>query len=157
MTGNIIKNIKNNIILTKNKKVKAATIIWTAGIKANVIKTSPKLKLSKEDTIKATNKLKIPMYDDVYVAGDAALFIGDNKPLAATAQTAFEEGINIGKNILRRINGKKEKDFHYSHKGTLIVLGSKYGIFNYKSITFGGKLAWHLRHLIYKLRFKQIT
>ncbi|MCH8003381.1 MAG: hypothetical protein IH934_02020 [Nanoarchaeota archaeon] len=104
-----------------------------------------------------TSKLKIPDYDDVYVGGDADLFMENNKPLAATAQTAFLEGINIGKNILRRINGKEEKDFHYSHKGTLIVLGSKHGIFTYKNINFDGKLAWYLRHLVYKLRFKQIT
>ena len=157
LTDTRAKHIKNNSIITNNNNIKASTIIWTAGIKTNTIKTNPKLKLDKGNTIKVNSKLKIPMYDDVYVAGDAALFIENNKPLAATAQTAFQEGINIGKNILRRINGKKEKDFHYSHKGTLIVLGSKYGIFNYKSITFGCKLAWHLRHLIYKLRFKQIT
>jgi len=149
--------IKNNMITIKNKKIKAATIIWTAGIKANTIKTNPKLDLDRRNAIKVTSKLKIPRYDDVYVSGDAALFIEGNKPLAATAQTAHQEGINIGNNILRRINGEREKDFHYSHKGTLIVLGSEYGIFNYKIITFGGKLAWYFRHLVYKLRFKQIT
>jgi len=111
-------------------KIKSRTIIWTAGIKANTIKTNPKLKLEKGNTVRVNNKLKIPDYDNVYVGGDNALFIDHGKLLAATAQTAWQEGINIGKNILRRINGEEE-DFHYGHKGTLIVLGSRYGIFNY--------------------------
>jgi len=157
LTDTIVGYIKNDTIFSKRSKIKAATIIWTAGIKANTIKTNPKLKLSYRNRIKVTNKLKIPEYDYVYVGGDADLFMENGKPLAATAQTAFQEGINIGNNILRRVNGKKEKDFHYSHKGTLIVLGSRYGIFNYKNITFGGKLAWYLRHLAYKIRFKQVT
>ena len=157
ITETIAKNVKNGIILTNKKKIKASTIIWAAGIKANTIKTIPKLKLDRDNTIKVTSKLKIPGYDDVYIAGDAALFIENGKPLEATAQTAWQQGVNIGKNILSRINGKKEKDFHYFHKGTLIVLGSNKAIFTYKNITFGGKFAWHLRHLFYKFRFWQIT
>ena len=157
MTKTAAKNVKNNIIITNKKNIKASIIIWTAGIKANTIKTNPKLKLYKGDAIKVTNKLKIPGYDNVYVAGDAALFMENNKPLAATAQTAWQEGINIGKNILRRIKGKEEKNFHYSHKGTLIVLGSDKAIFTYKNITFDGKFAWNFRHLFYKFRFWQIT
>ena len=157
LTDTMAENIKNNAIIFGNKNIKAATIIWTAGIKANIIKSNPALVLDKGKTIKTTSKLKIPEYDNVYVAGDAALFMENNNPLAPTAQTAWQEGVNIGKNILRRINGKNEKDFHYFHKGTLIVLGRNHGIFTYKSITFGGKFAWFFRHLFYRFRFWQIT
>jgi len=157
MTDTLVKEINNDTIISRDKKIKAVTIIWTAGIKANTIKTNPKIKLDKGNTIKVTSKLKIPKYDNVYVAGDTALFMQDDKPLPATAQTAFQEGITIGSNILNHIKGKPEKDFHYSHKGTLIVLGSEHGIYTYKSITFDGKFAWYFRHLAYKYRFWQIT
>lgn len=157
MTETMAEDIKNDTIITRDKKIKASTIVWTAGVKANTTKTNPKIKLDKGNTIKVTSKLKIPGYDDIYIAGDDALFIENNKPLAATAQTAWQQGVNIGKNILRRINGKREKDFHYFHKGTLIVLGSKHGIFTYKNLNFDGKLAWYFRHLAYKYRFWQIT
>lgn len=157
MAGTRVENIKNNAIISGNKSLKAATIIWTAGIKANTIKSNPTLALDKGKTIRTTSKLKIPEYVDVYAAGDAALLMENNAPLASTAQTAWQEGINMGKNILRRINGKKEKDFHYFHKGTLIVLGRNHGVFTYKAITFDGKFAWHFRHLFYKFRFWQIT
>lgn len=157
MTETRVENIKNDTVISEDKKIKASTIIWTAGIMANTIKTSPKLKLDRRNTIKVTSKMKILNYDNVYVGGDDNLFMQNNKPLASTAQTAWQQGVNIGKNILRRINGKKEKDFHYNHKGTLIVLGSKYGIFTYKNITLSGTLSWYFRDLAYKLRFKQIT
>jgi len=157
MTETKVEDIKKDTIISKNKKVKTSTIIWTAGIRANAIKTNPKLELDRSNTIKVNSKLKIPMYDNVYAAGDTSWFIENNKQLAATAQIAFQEGVNIGKNILRTIKGKQEKDFHYHHKGTLIVLGSKHGIFTYKNITFNGKLAWYFRHLAYKYRFSQIT
>ena len=157
LTGTRVESIDNDVIFSKRSKIKASTIIWTAGVKANTIKTNPSLNLERGNTIKVTNKLKVPNYDNIYVGGDADFFIENNLPLAATAQTAFQEGINIGKNILRRLNGKKEKDFKYSHKGTLIVLGSKHGIYTYKNFTFDGKLAWYIRDLIYKFRFKQIT
>jgi len=155
MTKTRAEEIKKDTIITKNKKMKTSTIVWTAGIKANTIKTNPKLKLDRGNVIKVTSKLKIPDYDDVYIAGDDALFIENNEPLAATAQTAWQQGVNIGKNILRKIS--REKDFHYFHKGTLIVLGSTNAIFTYKNINFDGKFAWHLRHLFYKFRFWQIT
>jgi len=157
MTQTRAEDIKKDTIITKNKKIKTSTIIWTAGIKANTIKTNPKIKLDRGSTIKVTSKLKIPGHDYVYIAGDDALFIENNKPLAATAQTAWQQGVNIGKNILIRTSRKKEKDFHYSHKGTLIVLGSNHAIFTYKNITFDGKFAWQFRHLFYKFRFWQIT
>ena len=143
LADTMAENIKNNAIISGNKSIKAATIIWTAGIKANAIK--------------ADKKLKIPDYSNVYVSGDAALFMENDNPLAPTAQTAWQEGSNIGKSILRRTKGKKEKDFHYFHKGTLIVLGRNHGIFTYKTITFGGKFAWFFRHLFYRSRFWQIT
>lgn len=155
MTNTRVENIKNSTIVTKNKKIKAGTIIWTAGIKANTIKTNPKLDLEKGKKIKVNAKLKIPDYGNVYVGGDASSFKG--KPLAATAQTAFQEGIIIGNNILNNVKGKPEKDFHYSDKGTLIVLGSKHGIFIHKNITFDGILAWYFRDLAYRIRFRQIT
>jgi NADH:ubiquinone reductase (H+-translocating) len=152
-----IKKVVNGKIINKNSSVKASTIIWTAGVKANTIKTNPKIKLDNYNKIKVTGKLKIPDYENVYFAGDISIFMENNKPLAATAQVAFLEGINIGKNILRKIHEKNEEDFHYVHKGTMIVLGSKCGLFTYKNITFSGKLAWYFRHLAYKYRFSQIT
>lgn len=126
-----VEDIKNNYLVAKDKTVKAPAIIWTAGIKANAIKTNPQLELDKGNKIKVTGKLKIPVHDNVYVAGDASLFFENNTSLAATAQAAWQEGKHIGMNILRRINRGKEKDFNYTHKGTLIVLGSNHAIFTY--------------------------
>jgi len=157
MTETSAEDIRKGIIICKDKKIKAGTIIWTAGIKANTIKTNPNLQLDSGNTIKVTSKLKIPHYDNVYVSGDAALITQDNKPLPATAQTAFQEGINIGNNILNNIKRKEEKDFHYTHKGTLIVLGSEKGIFTHKNIIINGKLAWYFRDIIYRYRFSQLT
>ena len=156
MTGIKVQDVKKEAIITNNGRIKASTVIWAAGVKANVIKTSPELALDKGSTIKVDRKLRIPMYDNVYVGGDAALFIKDHKLLPQTAQVAFQEGVYIGKNILRRIKGKRETDFHYMFKGTLIILGSKYGIYA-NHATLSGKLITYFRHLFYIHRFWQIT
>jgi len=157
ITSTRAKAVKNNTIICEDKNIKAAAVIWTAGIKANTINAYPKLKLDKGSSIKVNSKLKILDHDDVYVAGDAAIYVENNKSIEHTAQVAWMEGIHIGRNILRRVNGKKEKDFHYYHKGTLIVLGSTYGIFSYNNINIKGRVAWYLRDSIYKYRFSQIT
>ncbi|MBI2651540.1 FAD-dependent oxidoreductase [Candidatus Woesearchaeota archaeon] len=144
-------------IITSKGRIKASAIIWTAGIKANIIETYPKLPLEKNNAIKVTSKLKIPSYENAYVGGDAALFIENNKALPQTAQVALHQGNHIGKNILRSIKGKKEKDFYYAYKGTLIVLGKKYGIFAHNKLVFGGKIAWHFRNIFYLYRFWKMT
>jgi NADH:ubiquinone reductase (H+-translocating) len=157
LTGTKAKDVAGNVLIANDGKIRASTIVWAAGIKANKIESDPELEFGRGGAIRTDSKLKLPRYDNVYVAGDTALFAENGKPLAPTAQAAFQEGASIGKNILRRIAGRSEKDFHYSHKGTLIVLGKGYGIFNYKSVTIAGKLSYLLRDLIYRYRFWQLT
>lgn len=157
MAGTKVENIEGNTIIAKDKTLKAATIIWAAGIKANSVNTSPEIAKEKIGKIKIIPTLEVPEHENVYVAGDAALFLEEGAPLASTAQVAFQEGIALGKNILRKADGEKAKPFHYSHKGTLIVLGHDFAILNYKKINIRGKFAWYLRDLIYRYRMWQLT
>jgi len=157
LTNTNVKDVKNNFIITNNKKIKSSIIMWTAGITTNKINSYPQIKLGKNNKIEVNSKLKIPMFQNVYVGGDTSFFVENNNLLPPTAQMAMQQGKNIGCNILKRIDGKKETDFHSFNKGTLAVLGRRHGLYNYKNFVYIGKLGWFFRNSVYKHLFRSIT
>jgi len=158
LTNNRVFNIKNNTILMENDEIKAQIIIWTAGVTANLVFTNPKFNLERGNKYLVDKFLKLKNYENVYVAGDVACcYDRAGELLPATAQIAFQQGINIGNNIIRKIKNKKEIEFRYKHKGTLMVLGKNKGILFKGNLILKGKLGWLIRDMIYRYRMWQLT
>ncbi|MTT30655.1 FAD-dependent oxidoreductase [Terrilactibacillus sp. BCM23-1] len=118
------------------EEIKAGTIIWTGGVKANAI---------VENSGFETNRSKVPVKDDlrapdddsVFVVGDCALIMNEEsgRPYPPTAQIALQEAYVIARNIKHILKNEPTETFVYKSKGTVASLGHSDAI----GVVFGDK------------------
>jgi len=93
--------------------------------------------------VPVTSTLAMRAYPNLYVVGDLAA-IGDGKGgyLPGVAQVAMQGGRCAAKNILRTIEGKAPRDFHYFDKGTMATIGWNRAVADIGPLHLSGFLAW---------------
>ncbi len=141
-------------------EIHSKTLIWTAGVKGNLIKGI------NEDVIVLGNRLKVNTYnqieglDNVFAIGDIAAMITDKNPRghAMVAQGAIQQGKALASNLLSKIKtGKFNKPFLYKDKGSMATIGKKDAVADLKVAFLNGRLGWLLWsaiHLISITGFK---
>lgn len=141
--NSFINSVTKKEIITKSgktlRKVKYDILIWTGGVKINPI---------IKRTLTVNEYLQTKFDKKVFAAGDNALFQTKNGNLPQVAYVAFNEGKAVAYNIIRSINNEDLKKFRPIMPPTLIPLGGRIAIFNYKWLTFYGRLCWFIRSLI---------
>lgn len=139
---------ENYIILNDNQKIKTNTIIWTAGVKSNLVKIKGNLSY-KNDRIITNEFLQIDSYKNVFAIGDCAYIESKNGLVPQLAQSAVAEAEFTALNIKNIIFGFNLKEFEFKPKGYLIPLGKFYAVVNIKNFVLDGFLIWILWRLIY--------
>jgi len=123
--------------------IPARTIVWAAG---NAV--SPLLKQLGAETDRAgrvivQKDLSIPGHPEVFVIGDAANFSHQGgKPLPGIAPFAMQTGTCAGTNVLEQTQGRPNKPFHYTDKGSMATIGRNRAIADLKVVKLSGFLAW---------------
>ncbi|MBI4146244.1 NAD(P)/FAD-dependent oxidoreductase [Candidatus Woesearchaeota archaeon] len=145
-----VKEVNHGQVVLDKKAIDAGTIIWTAGVKPNVLPTTPSL-ANERGCILVNEFLQVPAFPEVFVIGDCATYTqkGSADPLPALAQVATEEGKHVARNIRALLDGRSPEPFLYKSKGTLLSLGKGHGtgiIFGFKVTGF---FAWWLNRTIY--------
>jgi NADH dehydrogenase len=124
--GEIVASVTPNRVTLKSGKVlKAHTLVWGAGLRANPIARSLGLELQRGDRVAVRPDLSLETHPEVFVPGDIA-WITDaktDKVLAQLGSVALQSGERAGKNIARVMAGKKTKPFDYKDKGTMATIG----------------------------------
>ncbi len=141
-------------------EIQSKTLIWTAGVKGNLIKGI------NEDNIVAGNRLKVNTFsqieglDNVFAIGDIAAMITDKNPKGhpMVAQGAIQQGKALAANLLSKIEkGSFNKPFVYKDKGSMATIGKKDAVADLKVAFLNGRLGWLLWsaiHLISITGFK---
>ncbi len=133
---------------------RAKTVIWTAGVKGNIING-----LNKSDVIKG-NRIKVDGYNrlksnpEIFAIGDVAAMISDKytngHPMIA--QAAIQQGETLAKNILNFVKENKFLcEFEYKDKGSMAIIGKKDAVADIKSFYLNGKFGWLLWSIIHLL------
>lgn len=86
---------KNIVMLKDSTKLEAATIVWTAGVKAHPLPGSiAGITTDKRGRVEVDEQLRAKGQPDIFVLGDCA-----STPFAGMAQTAVEDGKHAAKAI----------------------------------------------------------
>lgn len=141
----------SSILVNNEKSIPTETVIWTAGIKPNLIEFEQNIEKNKDDRILVNEFLQMKNHPEVFVLGDAAAFtdIKTNTLLPALAQVAEKEAKNIAQNINRIIHDQNPQSFFYQSSGTLISLGKWMAIGEIFGRTFSGHIAWWVWRTVY--------
>ncbi|MFC0235708.1 NAD(P)/FAD-dependent oxidoreductase [Fictibacillus phosphorivorans] len=115
---------ENGVILANGEEIKAATIVWTGGVRGNHLVEEAGFETMR-GRVKVDKDLRMPGFEYIFVAGDCALIIDEeaNRPYPPTAQIAIQQAYTIGRNIKALMNGGKLEEFKPDIKGTVASLG----------------------------------
>jgi NADH:ubiquinone reductase (H+-translocating) len=127
----------------ENDHIRARTIVWAAGNAASPLAKQLGCATDRAGRAIVEKDLSISGHPEVFVIGDAANFGHQGKtPLPAIAPFAMQTGTHAAKNVLEQIEGRPNKPFHYTDKGSMATIGRNRAIADLKFIKLSGFLAW---------------
>ncbi|MBE9166142.1 NAD(P)/FAD-dependent oxidoreductase [Pleurocapsales cyanobacterium LEGE 06147] len=125
--------------------IATSTVIWTAGVEANIPTDTAKLPTAKKNKIVVESTLQLPKQPHVYVVGDVAFVEQNGKPLIGVAPEALQQGTAVAQNIKRQLQGRSPKPFEYFNKGRAAIIARNAGVaYLFGKMSFTGFFAWLL-------------
>jgi NADH dehydrogenase len=143
-----IKECTPHSVITEHEEIKAATIVWTGGIRGNHLIEDAGFE-AKRGRVEVDPHMRSLERDNVYVVGDCSIFLNeDGRPYPPTAQIAIQEGEIVAYNLVAAIRGEKLKPFVPSIKGTVASLGKKDAVGIVGSYKIKGQIAVFMKKMI---------
>ncbi|MCB0412361.1 MAG: NAD(P)/FAD-dependent oxidoreductase, partial [Bdellovibrionales bacterium] len=153
-TGMRVTKISEGHVELGKEVVKAATVVWAAGVVPTKIKSKPELPLDKSGRIEITKDLRIRGFTNVFALGDQAYFKTHEGSLPGLAPVAIQQGEWTAKNILLLLKGQEPKEFEYVDKGIMATIGKSKAVMQAGKLKVSGFIAWiawlfvHIYYLI---------
>ncbi|WJH32262.1 NAD(P)/FAD-dependent oxidoreductase [Paenibacillus sp. CC-CFT747] len=113
----------DGVILATGEVIKAATVIWTGGIRGNRMLEEAGLETSRGRVV-VDSFLRTKEYENIYVIGDCSIVLNDQgRPYPPTAQIAMQQADVCAHNLIAAIRNSSPREFKFSNKGTVASLG----------------------------------
>jgi NADH dehydrogenase len=133
------------VSLQSGTVLSAHTLVWGAGLQANVIAPSFGIELQRGNRVPAEPDLSLAGHPEVFPVGDIA-WITDTKSdevLPQLGSVALQAGEHAGENVALRVAGKESKPFRYFDKGTMATIGHGAAVIQLpRGRTLKGRAAW---------------
>ena len=145
-----VTNIGPGVVTAGGTEIKAATVIWAAGVKSSPIGTTLGVETDRAGRVIVQPDLTIPGHPEVSVIGDmSSLMSPTGRPYPGIAQVAKQEGAWAAKNIRRSMSGKKTEPFQYIDLGNMATIGRNAAVADIRGITLTGFVAWLVWALVH--------
>lgn len=158
LTSKPVSKIDEHGVVVDGERIATRTIIWSAGVAASPAGKWLGAEMDRAGRVKVMSDLSIPGHPDVFVIGDTASFIQDEKPLPGVAPVAMQAGRYVASVIAQRVAGKEPNTlFYYRDKGNLATVGRSYAIVDIGKIRLTGLIAWLtwlVVHIYYLVGFR---
>ena len=144
-TNSRVQSYDGNLLtLVDGRTILAATVIWSAGVKAVVIDGLNPECTVRGNRLKVDSINKVDCYQNIYAIGDVAAMITDETPNGhpGVAPVAIQQGKLLAKNLINIINGKPTERFRYFDKGAMATVGRNRAVVDINKIHFQGIFAW---------------
>lgn len=143
MTSARVTDITADHVQIGDTEIDTATVLWGAGVTAQPIGASLGVPLVSGNRVPVEPTLALAAHPNVYVVGDLAAFDdGKGGTLPGVAQVAMQGGRQAARNILRTLEGKPPKAFHYFDKGTMATIGWNRAVADIGPLHLSGFPAW---------------
>jgi NADH dehydrogenase len=147
----------NRVTLIGGEPIRAATLIWTAGVKP--AKLIDELSVPKENQrLKVNEFLALPDAPGVWALGDCASAIDSytGRPFPTTAQHAVRQGRTVARNIVAVLRGRQPVAFRFKMLGQLAAIGHRAGVAQVFGMRFSGPLAWFMWRTVYLMKLPRL-
>lgn len=154
LTGTKVTNIDAQGVQIDGKHIECQNIIWAAGNQASPMLKTLHVSLDRQGRVVVDPDLSIPGHPEIFVIGDAACVLKDEKPIPATAPAAIQEGKYVAALIRKGIPKEKRDPYQYFDKGSMATIGKAKAIVMFRNFRIAGFFAWliwafvHIGYLI---------
>ena len=150
----VTKCIEDGVEINNQYVFSARIVIWTAGVRANLISDSLTVRKGKFGRILVNDYLQIPEFPEAYAIGDNAIVGGETpaKSSQPIAPVAIQQGRIASRNIVNSIENRPLEKYLFSPSGILISLGMNDAVTNIKGFKFVGFIAWLLWNAVHLLK-----
>ena len=161
-TGLKVRNIsEGKVELDNGETIRAANIIWGAGVGATPLTKKLGVELDRAGRVKVNPDLSLPGHPEVFAVGDMALVLEANgNPVPGVSPAAMQEATHVAKiieNDLAFPGGLTRPPFKYWDKGTMATIGRSKAVAEIGKFEFSGFIAWLAWlgvHLIFLVGFR---
>ncbi len=159
LLNKFVSDVSEDGVTVGDEFIKTENIIWAAGNAALPLTKKLNTELDRAGKVKVENDCSLPNDENVFVIGDAALFISDeNKPLPGVAPVAIQQAKYIAGVIRKNLPRGSRKSFRYFNKGNLATIGRAKAVMELGSIKISGLFAWlvwSLVHIAFLINFRK--
>jgi NADH:ubiquinone reductase (H+-translocating) len=153
-----VTSIDADGVSTGNERIRAATVLWAAGVEAAGIGRQVSADVDRQGRVMVESDLSLKNQPNIFVIGDMASFTHQTgKPLPGTAPVAMQQGRFVGNTIRNDLKGEPRKPFHFVDKGQMATIGRSRAILDLGRLHLAGFPAWVLWlliHIYYLTGFK---
>ncbi|MGZ3625801.1 MAG: NAD(P)/FAD-dependent oxidoreductase [Ktedonobacteraceae bacterium] len=141
-----------------NEYIQTDNVFWLAGVAASPAGKWLGAEVDRGGRVKVKSDLTVPGHPNIFVIGDTACVIQDEKPLPGVAQPAIQGGHYVAAVIADRVAGRGHQEpFKYVDKGSMAVVGRTYAVVESGPIHtagFFGFVMWVFLHIYYLIGFR---
>ena len=157
MTDVKVETVDDNGVIAGGSRIPSATVLWTAGVAASPIPKMLGTKTDRAGRALVDPFLKVLGAPGVFVIGDAASVMQNERPVPGVAQAAIQEGRYVGRLIANDLKGRKVKrPFRYFDKGNMAVVGKNYAVLERGWLRTSGFLTWLVWAFVHILSLPQL-
>jgi NADH dehydrogenase len=157
-----VKNITEGVVdLENGESIRAANIIWAAGVSATPLTKKLGVELDRGGRVKVNPDLSVPGHPEVFAIGDMALVLeADGKPVPGVSPAAMQMAKHVSdiiENELAFSHASERPAFKYWDKGNMATIGRSAAVAQVGKFEFSGFLAWLawlVIHLIFLVGFR---
>jgi NADH dehydrogenase len=131
-------------VYTNSGSISTTMIIWTAGIRGNVINGLAPEIYSRHGRIIVDGANRIKGYDNIFALGDICIMTTEKLPNGhpQVAQVAIQQAKLLAINFKRIRKNLPIKDFRYKDLGTMATVGKNLAVVELPYVHFQGIFAW---------------
>ena len=144
-TGVVVERVDATGVWVAGQRIESDTVLWTAGVQASPLIGQLGVKTDRAGRAIVGDLLDVPGHPNVFVIGDAAAVVRNERPLPGVAQVAIQQGRFVGRMLAARLAGRPfTEDFRYRDRGNMAVVGKNFAILEHGKLRMSGALAWIL-------------
>lgn len=150
-TGTMVGAIGADYVELGAERLPVGLALWAAGVRASPLGGVSGLGTGDGGRIPVHDDLSVPGHPWIFALGDLALLAGaDGRPLPGLAQVARQQGIHLGRELVRQIrSGTAIRPFRYSSRGDTAIIGRHAAIYQLGGLRLRGWIAWALWAIVH--------
>ena len=152
--------VDGNVVLSDGTSMRADTLVWTAGVKANPVLLGTDLPLDERGRLRCAADLRVQGDDGLvggaWGAGDCAAvpdLTGEPGSLCSpSAQHAVRQARLLGDNLVAVLRGGQPRPYRHAYAGSVASLGLHKGVAQVYGVKIKGPAAWFMHRTYHMSR-----